>query len=223
MQIDIESILREELVCQGISLVGGCTTDAIRYAYHPSLASAAQGLTHALSLGYRLSDAVIDSIVDHPTLLYKHHYQTANWILDQTAIRTVAFLQKHGYRALAIPASQVVDWEDMRGHLSHRLVAYHAGHGWIGRSGLVVHPLWGARIRFVTVLTDFPFTVGRPYEGGCGTCRRCEDLCPAGAIRDGTCDLERCRAKLREFSRLRGIGHHICGVCVRACPVGGEK
>jgi len=31
-------------------------------------------------------------------------------------------------------------------------------------------------------------------------------------------DFEKCFGLLKEFSKERGIGQHICGICVKACP-----
>ena len=171
-----------------------------------------------ISLGLRLSDAGLDPLEGAPTLLYKHHYKAANYRLDQVALRLVTYLQERGFSALPVPASQMVDWEGQKGHLSHKLVAKFAGLGWIGRSSLLVNAKYGARVRYVTILTDMPLSADGPLAEGCGECRSCISLCPAGAIREDGYDMPRCAAKLKEFSSRRGIGVLICGMCVQACP-----
>lgn len=171
----------------------------------------------AVVFGYRLSDPVLESIADRPTLIYKHHYKTVNWLLDQAAFRLVAYLEAAEHQALAVPASQTVDWQNQKGHVSHKRLALEAGIGWIGRSGLVVHPDHGARVRFVSVLTDWEFEPDRKLERDCGTCAKCVAACPARAITKDGVDLKACLAKLKEFAALPGIGQFICGICVKAC------
>jgi len=121
---------------------------------------------------------------------------------------------------LPIPASQVVDWKEQRAHLSHRAVAVSAGLGWRGKNNLLVDPDFGSRVRLVTVLTDMPLRDDSPLTDGCGTCKRCVNACPAGALGNTPEEyrLDLCYEQLKIFSKLPGIGHNICGVCVRACP-----
>lgn len=178
-----------------------------------------EDLSFALSLGVRLSDKIIDDIEDHPTQLYLHHYRQVNYLLDRVALLLSNFIQQQGYRALPIPASQVVDWEHQRGHLSHKLVASRAGLGWIGRNNLLVTPKWGARVRLVTILTDFPLVTNQRLSRGCNLCTRCLGVCPAGAIKEKSEDFDylACFEQLKRFRREWNIPHYICGICVRAC------
>ncbi len=171
----------------------------------------------ALVMGYVLSRAVVRTVTDRPSLLYKHHYKTVNWLLDQAAERFAHQLERSGYRSLAIPASQTVDRDRRHGHLSHRYLGYLAGLGFRGRSGLLVNPRYGARVRYATVLTDAPIETDQPIDDSCGACRACVDVCPAGAISENGVDIDRCGRKLNEFAALPGIGQQICGVCVKAC------
>jgi len=181
--------------------------------------------TRAVVLGVRLHDALIEGICDRPTPLYFHLYRQANYQLDRVAFELAGLLQRAGYAAAAVPASQVIARDPMRGHLSHKLLGWAAGIGWIGRSTLLVHPRHGARMRYVSVLTDAPLRAGTPSGGSCGECRRCVDACPAKAIREDSreFDLDACYAKLSEFSRLPGISQHICGICLKACGGKADK
>jgi len=131
----------------------------------------------------------------------------------------VQFIQNRGWSALPIPSSQTIDWENQRGHLSHKEVAQQAGLGWIGRNNLLVNPDFGSRVRLVTVLTDFPIPCDKTTEDGCSECRDCLGVCPAGAIKERLEDFDRiaCYRKLDEFRKICKIGHHICGICVKAC------
>jgi epoxyqueuosine reductase QueG len=172
-----------------------------------------------ISLGVVLSRAVLDGIQDRPTLLYKWHYRQANNLLDKIAYGVTIQIIEKGFRAIPIPASQVVDWGKQMGHVSHRLVGEAAGLGWRGRNNLLVNEQYGAQFRLVTVLTDLPLVPDKPIQQNCGSCYRCVDVCPAGALGENSndYDLEKCYDCLTGFSKLRGIGMHICGICVRAC------
>ena len=94
-----------------------------------------------------------------------------------------------------------------------------AGVGFIGRSSLLIHPQYGAQVRYASILTTLEVEAGRPLEMGCGDCQVCQAVCPAGAIHDSPAsyDLNACHAALQAFSRLPFVGHQICGICVKAC------
>lgn len=209
--------LRDLSASLGMSVFGVAELEPVRQTFHPQLEGPARGLNYGIVAGIRLSDPVIDDIVDQPTFLYKYHYQTANDALDRAATGFGFYIQQKGFKALPIPASQTVDWVKHLGHLSHKALAVQAGLGWIGRSALFIHPVHRARMRLVSVLTDLPLEPGSPGKGECGACRRCIAACPAGAITEQGYDKPKCIAKLHEFSRRSGINQYICGVCVKAC------
>jgi epoxyqueuosine reductase QueG len=177
-------------------------------------------LPRAIVFGIALSKSVLETVTDRPSLIYKHHYKTVNWILDQTAFHVAQFVEENGAKAIAIPASQTVDWQTQQGHISHKNLARAAGLGHIGRNGLLIHPTHGAQVRYVSVLTDLPFEPDEPTDAECGACAKCITVCPAHAISESGVDIQQCYAKLREFSRIRGIGQYICGICVKACNGG---
>lgn len=173
----------------------------------------------AIVIGKRVLSSVLEDIMDHPTLLYFHHYRQLNNELDRLALRLASFIEKEGYRALPIPASQIIDWKNQRAHLSHKKLGRLAGLGWIGRNNLLVNPQLGSRFRLVTVLTDFPLPLDSIIEGDCGQCFRCLNVCPAGAIHENPLDFNHiaCFEKLDEFRKKGLVGQHICGICVKAC------
>lgn len=178
----------------------------------------------AVSLGVGLSRGVLQEINGAPTKLYFHHYRTANAFLDQLAFKVAHYIQKKGFTAIPIPASQIVDWEKQSGHLSHRTVAAAAGVGWIGRNNLLVTKPLGSQLRLATILTDMPLKADAPLTFSCGTCRACVAVCPAGALGEKPADYDyhKCFSKLKDFQKQRLVDQYICGVCVNAC-VGGKK
>lgn len=175
---------------------------------------------YAISIAKKLSKAVLEEIIDHPTKLYFHHYRTINMFLDQLATRIASEIEKAGYLALPIPASQIVDWQNQKAHLSHKRVAEAAGLGWIGRNNLLVTPEYGSQIRLVTILTDLPLKADNGKRSAdCDDCYECIKVCPAEAIKERKEDFEhiKCFEKLKEFQKKGYSSQYICGVCVKAC------
>ncbi len=75
---------------------------------------------YAITLGVRLSDAVIDKIAGGPTKMYFAHYRAVNTMLDGAASRCVVMLQRGGHRALAVPASQTTNSAAIAGDFPHK-------------------------------------------------------------------------------------------------------
>lgn len=180
-------------------------------------------LPFAVSFGIVLSRGILETLIDGPTQLYLHHYRQLNYRLDMIAYFLGRSIEREGFRAVPFAASQVVDWQRQRGHINHKKIGVMAGLGWIGRNNLLVHPVFGARGRYNTVLTDMPLETNRSLDEGCGECRQCVSLCPAGAIKmdRSMFDHHGCYEMLNRFRKERNIGHHICGICVKAC--GGKE
>jgi epoxyqueuosine reductase len=176
-------------------------------------------LPFGISIGYHLSDAVLESIENQPTPLYFQHYQRVNILLDTIGLIVTSTIQNFGYQALPIPASHIVDWKTQKSHLSHKDVARIAGLGWIGRNNLLVNEKFGSRIRLVTILTDLPLVTDSPVSKDCGSCWACKSVCPVSAISEKPEDFNhlRCYEQLKIFSKTLHFRHHICGICVKAC------
>ncbi len=181
--------------------------------------SLTDGFPYAISVGFHLSDAILEEVENQPTPLYFHHYQRVNILLDTIGLIVTSTIQDLGYQAIAIAASQLVDWKNQKAHLSHKHVARAAGLGWIGRNNLLVTEQFGSRLRLVTILTDIPLVINAPSIKDCGSCLDCLSVCPAGAIKERQKDFDhlRCYEQLRTFAKTLHFSHNICGVCVKAC------
>ena len=173
----------------------------------------------ALSFGLVLSKGLMETLTDGPTAFYQHHYRQLNYRLDMVAYFLANEIEKKGYSALPFAASQIVDWQSQKAHISHKRVGEISGLGWIGRNNLLVHPVFGAQVRYNTVLTDMPLTAGSAIDYGCGECGACRSVCPVSAIGEepDRFDHHGCFAMLKRFKNERNLGHHICGLCIRAC------
>jgi epoxyqueuosine reductase QueG len=193
-----------------------------REHFHESIREIASSLGFALVLGVPLSDQVLATIAGRPNWTYFHHYRTVNVALDQAALSLAAECRRMGGRAFPVPASQIMDWEKLRAHVSHRELGALAGLGWRGRNNLLVNPRFGSQVRYTTVLTDVPLPArGAALDeaAGCGACHACHDACPARAIGEEPADfnLDRCAAQIRRFAKSEKLNTLICGVCIRAC------
>ena len=202
----------------GIDLFGVGNLENAKIEFLDLSSKITENLKYGISMGIKLSNSVIEEISDRPTKLYFHHYRQINNLLDQTALKISNVIQNEGWTSLSIPASQVIDWKNQRGHFQHKIVAYQAGLGWIGRNNLIVNPEFGSRVRYVSILTDMPLEINAPLKKDCGDCKNCLDVCPAGAIEENyRFDRDKCLEKLRWFSKKYNIGHYICGICLKVC------
>ena len=212
--MDIKAFARE----LGFDLVGIADVTALRgdFLLEPE---SRERFPLAVSLGKGLSDAVLEDIRDRPTSIYFHHYRQMNFFLDRGALLVADRIQKSGFRSLAVAASQIVDWDKQRAHLSHKHVGRAAGLGWFGRNNLLVNPELGSRFRLVTVLTDMPLEPDRPLDRDCGSCHACAAACPARAIKDTreSFDHLACYETLKDFRKKGYTTQFICGICVRDC------
>jgi len=186
----------------------------------------------AITLGVRLADAVIDEVAQGPTKLYFHHYRTANAFLDHAAMRCAIALQRGGYQALSIPASQTSNSAGIAGDFAHKTAANLAGLGFMGKSALFITKDFGPRVRFATVLCDMPLKSGDMLTSQCGECSLCVAACPCGAIvgvewsaalrRDDMVDAALCSHHMKEKFQMIGRGS-VCGICMAVCPYGGQR
>lgn len=187
------------------------------------------GTPYAVTIGIRLSDAVMDEVKQGPTKLYFYHYRAVNAFLDSCALSCVMWLQRQGFAALAIPASQTTDTKAIAADFSHKTAANIAGLGFIGKSGLFITSEFGPRVRFTTVLTSLKLPSGKMRENACNDCTACVRACPCGALtggiwtagcsRDDIVNASLCSRYMKQKFRLIGRGAD-CGICVAVCPIG---
>ncbi|MFW6119365.1 MAG: 4Fe-4S dicluster domain-containing protein [Petrotogales bacterium] len=108
------------------------------------------------------------------------------------------------------------------------LVAYDAGLGVFGRSGLLITPDFGPAVRIGVITTDLPLIVDEKLSFNisefCKICNICSNTCPGRAIPRG--NRERLNGNFRwrinqekcyEFWRKIGTD---CGICMKNCPFG---
>ncbi|MCM3546595.1 tRNA epoxyqueuosine(34) reductase QueG [Priestia megaterium] len=113
------------------------------------------------------------------------------------------------------------------GELSDRAVAERAGIGWSGKNCAIITPEFGSYVYLGEMITDIPFPPDKPIEDGCGTCNKCVDACPTGAlVTGGQLNSQRCIAFLtqtkgflaEEFRSKLGNRLYGCDTCQTVCP-----
>ncbi len=111
--------------------------------------------------------------------------------------------------------------------LAERAFAARSGLGWIGKHTNLIAPSLGSFIFLGEIVTTLELPADEPLRKTCGSCRRCVDNCPTGALRgDYTIDANRCIADLtqrtdsipRAMRPLIGDWIWGCDLCQLACP-----
>jgi len=232
--MDLTQALKTAARAAGSDLVGVADIDPLKRERAAAPPELLDPYANAVAVAVRLDDAIVDGIGAAPTPDYARHYREVNAALDRITAQLADWVRARGGAACAIPASQTVDRREFLGAVSLKAVARLAGIGWQGKSLLIVSPQFGPRIRLATVLTDLPFLPDPPISNRCGSCTRCADACPVGAIRGGAAKeryrsrdealrFERCLEFTRIFKTEPEIQAQVCGVCVKVCPFGTER
>ncbi|HWB29206.1 MAG TPA: tRNA epoxyqueuosine(34) reductase QueG [Vicinamibacterales bacterium] len=114
------------------------------------------------------------------------------------------------------------------GPVQERVFAEQAGLGWIGKHTCVINPKLGSWLFLAEIVTNAELECDRPAVDQCGTCTRCLDACPTGAIAEPyLVDATRCLSYLTIEQRgeldpsLRpAVREQIygCDICQDVCP-----
>ncbi len=107
--------------------------------------------------------------------------------------------------------------------------AKRAGMGWIGKNTLLIHPKQGSFFFLAELIIDLELVYDDPMRDYCGTCTRCIDACPTGAISpegywlDGSKCISYLTIELKdaipnEFSGKLDNWFFGCDICQDVCP-----
>ena len=170
--------------------------DRARYANAPARMSP-QGLMpesrSVIVMAIHHPDAAIElGGREHPQVIGPYYIQyIMNSRLDEMSYRMGLFLQARGWRAVPIVSSNIWRYkgykemtEQFAPDLSHLHAAVATGLAEFGYNGLAITPEYGARQRYVSIVTDAPLEPTPLIEPGsvCDNCMLCRKHCLSGAL-----------------------------------------
>jgi len=137
--------------------------------------------------------------------------------LQKLSDRIAAAVGEFGYRVF-VDSAPVLE----------RALARDAGLGWIGKHSCLINRSAGSWFFLGEIYTDLPLPPDAPASAHCGTCTRCIEVCPTGAIvAPYRVDARRCISYLtielkesipEELRPLMGNRIFGCDDCQLACP-----
>jgi epoxyqueuosine reductase len=115
------------------------------------------------------------------------------------------------------------------GPIQDKVWAQQAGLGWIAKNGNVITREYGSWVFLGEILTNLDLIPDRPHTQHCGTCTRCMEACPTGAIAQPfIIDANRCIAYHTIENRTEQLPEAIasqmhgwvagCDICQDVCP-----
>ncbi|UOY91831.1 tRNA epoxyqueuosine(34) reductase QueG [Ectobacillus sp. JY-23] len=150
----------------------------------------------------------------------------ASWGRDYHAVLRDRLEKLEAFLRERVPHVQISSMVDT-GELSDRAVAERAGIGWSAKNCSIITPEFGSYVYLGEMITNLPFTPDTPIEDQCGTCTKCIDVCPTGAlVAGGQLNSQSCIAFLTqtkgfladEFRDKIGNRLYGCDTCQTVCP-----
>jgi epoxyqueuosine reductase len=130
-----------------------------------------------------------------------------------------------------VPGIRVESMVDT-GELVDRAVAERAGIGWSAKNCSIITPEWGSWVYLGEMITNLPLAPDEPITDQCGSCTKCIDACPTGAlVGPGQLNAQKCISFVTqtkgfvEDEMMRKIGNRLygCDTCQVVCPVNKGK
>lgn len=155
----------------------------------------------------------------------------ASWGRDYHDILRERLKKLEDFILAKVPNAKVKSMVDT-GELADRVVAERAGIGWSGKNCSIITPEFGSYVYLGEMITTIPFPPDVPIENRCGTCTRCIEACPTGAlVQGGQLNSQRCIAFLTqtkgfladEFRDKIGNRLYGCDTCQTVCPENKRK
>lgn len=150
----------------------------------------------------------------------------ASWGEDYHRILKDKLSKLEEFILAKLPSARIASMVDT-GELADRAVAERAGIGWSGKNCSIITEEFGSYIYLGEMITTIPLPADQPITERCGTCTKCIDACPTGAIvQGGQLDSNKCIAFLTQTKTFLAdeyrekLGNRIygCDTCQQVCP-----
>lgn len=150
----------------------------------------------------------------------------ASWGKDYHHILRDRLAKLEQFLKERVPEAMTVSMVDT-GELSDRAVAERAGIGWSGKNCAIITPEFGSYVYLGDLITTIAFEPDVPLTEQCGTCTKCIDACPTGAlVQGGQLDSQKCIAYLTQTKDFlpdqyrKKLGNRLygCDTCQQVCP-----
>lgn len=170
---NIERFVNAPLMMSPQGLMPEARSVIVMAVHHPDASIELGGIKHPQDIG--------------PYCIQYH----MNWRLDDISYRMTCFLENLGYQAVGIASSNIWRYrgykdmpEQFAPDVSHMHTAVASGLAEFGYNGLAITPEFGARQRYVTIITDAVLTPSPLVEPGsvCDNCMICRKNCRSGAL-----------------------------------------
>ena len=158
-------------------------------------------------------------------------FSRASWGMDYHIVLRERLKKLEAYIIERVPGALCKSMVDT-GELADRAVAERAGIGWSGKNCAVITPEFGSYVYLGEMITNLPFDSDTPMEDQCGTCNKCIEACPTGAlVQGGQINAQACISFLtqtkgmiaEEFHSKMGNRLYGCDSCQTACPANKGK
>ncbi len=201
--------------------------DSVERRVHPAAALPGARSIIAVGMNYYISDS---GPVNDPArpVIARYARATDYHMVFEEKLELLA----EALRGLCGPDVAVRVYVDY-GPVLERDHAQRAGLGWIGKNTVLIHPELGSYVFLGEIITDAALEPDKAFQADhCGTCERCIDACPTGAIKGPReLDARLCISYLtielrgpipRELRPLIGNRVFGCDICQEVCPWNGE-
>lgn len=150
----------------------------------------------------------------------------ASWGMDYHIVLKKKLQQLEAYIMERVPEARLKSMVDT-GELSDRAVAERAGIGWSAKNCSIITPEFGSYVYLGEMITNLPLEPDKPIEDQCGSCTKCLEVCPTGAlVAGGQINAQICIAFLTQTKGMipekyrKKIGNRIygCDSCQTICP-----
>jgi len=150
----------------------------------------------------------------------------ASWGTDYHVVLRDRLTKLEAYIKERVPDAFCKSMVDT-GELVDRAVAERAGIGWSGKNCAIITPEFGSYVYLGEMITNLPLEPDTPMEDQCGTCNKCIEVCPTGAlVQGGQINAQRCIAfqtqtkgfLAEEFREKIGNRLYGCDTCQTVCP-----